>query len=866
MRSKFLVLLLCVLIGLLGAAAMADSDFQFAESKYQLFEGESVQLELQRRGGAAEAANLTFTSNSPRLVSVDAGGVVTAHGKGSATITATATAGGRRYTARTTVNVLRPVTEIQVDEAKNSLLAPDDPALAGLLALESELPVLVLPVGKTTALPLTVLPRDASNRNLTFTVEDPTLFRQLNHSGIAPNKAGETIMIIASASNPEVCLQYHVLLVQPAKKVTVSLEKTDMVTGRTIAASAVFQPADTTLQKVTWSTSTPKIISVDEYGNITGLAMGTGRVRVTAADGSNVYGEATVRVAQQVTGVVIKSGGKELTSGSVLVGGTVSLQGSVLPQNANVKTVTWSSSDPTVATVSANGQVKGVKAGVCVITCTSTVDEAIFASVPMVVEQRVTGITPTEKKLTLNVDETGLISWTTAPVDATNTAVTLTSSNTRVATVDETGMVHAVSRGTANITIKAKDGSGRSATVAVTVNQPPTGVTIKGSDSVQVGSSINLQGVIEPQNASVKSVTWTSSDPRTATVSTGGKVTGVKAGVCVITCTSTADPAIFNSKPVTVIQRVTKIEYTVPSLTLNVGEAATLSWRVLPEDATNKNVTLTTSNKNVATVDQDGTVHALKRGEANITVKAGDGSNRSARIKVTVLQPVFGVHMRNDTITVGVGETVTARAEMEPSDASNRNMTWYIADPGIATVRGSSNQPRVYGVAWGVTTLTGITEDGGFMTNCTVKVGRDDQALKIENVSLQNNRIRLLVLNESNMNINRFYFRIECFDCNDEPMTVAYDGSNSFTGYYMDSLYPGDRTAHGRFHFADFIQPDVEIGRVVFTITGYRCDDGFSYSFQNREDLMPTMEYTSPNWIRPVPPNPEDPVVEPETP
>ncbi len=844
MRTKCLVLLLCLALCLVGASALADQDFQFAENRYDVFEGQTVQLELLRQGEAAAAPDLTFTSSNQKQATVDANGLVTGRAKGSVTITAAVTVGNRKVTARTTVNVLRPVTEIDIDESKLNLTAPDDVYLEGLLQVESDLPVLILPVGKATALTVTLLPKDASNRNVIVTAEDETLFKQLKPTGIHPADVGETILTVASASNPEICRQYHAFLVQPAKKVTVKTDKADVVVGGTVQAWTEFTPTDATWQKVTWSTSTPKILAVNEFGTVTGLSMGTGRIRATATDGSGQYGEISIRVAQQPTGVTIKG------ATTVRTGATTSLQATVSPSNANVKTVTWSSSDESVATVSANGSVKGLKAGFCVITATSTVDSAIFASVPMTVEQRVTGITAGEKSLTLNTGESGVITWTVAPADATNPSVTLTSGNTKVATVDETGLVHAVAKGTATITIKAGDGSGKTATVSVTVNQPPTGVTIEGKNSVVVGRTINLKGVITPSNANVKTVTWSSSDPTVATVSANGTVKGVKAGICVITCTSTVDPAIFNSVPMEVVQLVTRIDITTPALTIKVGETGRLAWTVSPEDATNKNVTLSSSNKGVATVDQDGTVHALKRGSVNITVKASDGSNRSGTLKVNVIQPVYGVHMKNDTVTVGVGETVVAQAILEPSDASNRNMTWTIDDPTLAGVNGTNTNPRLSGRAWGTTTLTGITEDGGFVARCTVKVGRNEQALRIRKVNVENNRIRLTVFNESNMNINRFYYTIECYDIYDNPLPVTSDGRGSFTGYYLETLYPGETTIHGRFHFDDFIQPGVEIGRVVFILTGYRCDDGFSYQYKFEQ--RPTEEYMSPNWIQPV--------------
>ena len=161
------------------------------------------------------------------------------------------------------------------------------------------------------------------------------------------------------------------------------------------------------------------------------------------------------------------------TTATVEEGATVTLTATVTPGNATDKTVTWSTSNEAIATVS-GGVVTGVKAGEVTITakagdksatCTVTVTAA--ATEPEVVP--VTGVTLNQTEVTLDINQTLTLVATVAPENATNKAVTWASDKTDIATVDANGKVTAVAAGTANITVTTADG-GKTATCAVTVN------------------------------------------------------------------------------------------------------------------------------------------------------------------------------------------------------------------------------------------------------------------------------------------------------------------------------------------------------------------------------------------------------------
>ena len=274
-------------------------------------------------------------------------------------------------------------------------------------------------------------------------------------------------------------------------------------------------------------------------------------------------------------------------------------------------------------------------------------------------------------------------------------------------------------------------------------------------------------------------------------------------------------------------------------------------WTVEPSDATDPGVTFTSNKPTIATVDQDGTVHGIKRGECIITIKSEDGSNKQATVRINVLQPVEGVYMKENNYQVDVEKTVRLTAQLIPSDASNTNMIWHSMDETIATVSGKNTRPTVTGRRWGTVEITGYTEDGGYSASTWVTVQNYDTAVRPTDLYLSNNEIKLTLVNVSNLQITRVEFTLECYDIYNVPLCCNIDGSNFFDGIYKYTLGEGESTRHGRFNFIDYLQPSEQIGRVVLTITSYRVQEGWRYDIPVNKQT--SIEYVSPNYIGNLP-------------
>ncbi len=256
--------------------------------------------------------------------------------------------------------------------------------------------------------------------------------------------------------------------------------------------------------------------------------------------GTESVGKSSV-VTVPVTSVALNK-----TTLSLAVGASEQLVATVKPDEATDKTVTWTTSDPLVATVDAQGNVKAVKEGSATITVT-TVDGAKKAECKLTVQGvGVTGVAITPKPdggITLEKDATIQLTATVTPANAANKAVVWSSSNTTVATVDTTGKVTAKGIGSANITVTTVDG-GKTDSVGVTVNAASvavTGVTLDiTSLTMTVGDTNVLVATVKPDNATNKAVTWQSSNSSIVTVDAAGNIKAMAVGTVTITV-KTAD-------------------------------------------------------------------------------------------------------------------------------------------------------------------------------------------------------------------------------------------------------------------------------------------------------------------------------------
>ena len=494
-------------------------------------------------------------------------------------------------------------------------------------------------------------------------------------------------------------------------------EKLTLQVGGSEQLTATISPANATDKTVVWSISDTSIATVSEDGLVEGVKPGTATITAKAGEKSATC--AVTVVATPVTSVTL-----DKTTASLKVGETVTLTATVKPDDATDKTVTWSTSDSGVATIS-NGVVTAVKVGTATITAQAG-DKSATCSIT-VVETPVTSVTLDKTSASLKAGETVTLTATVKPDNATNKTVTWSTSNSGVATVSN-GMVTAVKVGTATITAKAGD---KSATCSITVVETPvTSVTLnKTSASLKAGETVTLTATVKPDNATDKTVTWSTSDSGVATVS-NGVVTAVKVGTATITAKAGEKTATCS---ITVVETpVTSVTLDITSASLKAGETVTLIATVKPDNATDKTVTWSTSNSGVATVS-NGVVTAKAMGNATITAKAGD---KTATCEITVTEtPVTNVSLNITSAELMVNETLSLSATISPGNATYQTVTWSTSDNSVAIVA----EGLVTAKALGTAVITAAA--GGRTATCSITV----IPTPVTSVSLNKSSISLLV-------------------------------------------------------------------------------------------------------------------------
>ncbi len=604
--------------------------------------------------------------------------------------------------------------------------------------------------------------------------------------------------------------------------------------------------------EITWTSAAPKVASVDEKGLVTALSKGSCRITAACgAEGKTLSAVLNLQVLRRVTSVALNEQHLTLLSKDdpalegvlktptdlpVLVifrGAGVNLGFTVEPKDASNRQVVLTSGDESVVQVNGTG-LRGLAAGECDVTASSAQNPEVSLSFRVLVAEKVSAVKVTAPAKALGAGTTLQLSASVTPENATIPKLVWSSSNENVATVDGNGLVTGLSRGTASIRAQAVDGSGRSAAFSVQVTQLPEEIQLSEPvTTVAVGYRKTVKATVLPASANDKKVTWTSSDESICTVNNTGALIPVKAGTCTLTCSSQASPQVQALCQVTVTQPITRITFAEKKTSVRVGEELQLKWTVEPEDVTDPSLVFTSNNQKVATVDENGVVHPVKRGQATITARANDGSRRTGSVIVEVIQPVTGVHMESDSFRVGVSERATLKVALEPADATNRNMTWTVEDEDIATISGTNNKPVVRGLRWGSTKVHGVTEDGGFTTECVLDVGNYNKALKITKVRVKGNEVKLSIKNLSNMTITAIRGRISVTDMNGGECPTTKDGESSFIYRYNHTVAEGESTQHGLFQFVNYRRPDEIIGSATVTITGYDTDTGFSWKVHN---------------------------------
>lgn len=245
------------------------------------------------------------------------------------------------------------------------------------------------------------------------------------------------------------------------------------------------------------------------------------------------------------------------------------------------------------------------------------------------------------------------------------------------------------------------------------------------------GESAKLTANISPSSAADRAVTWSSSDKTVATIDGSGNVQGIKAGTATITATADGKSGKSTVTVKTKVVNVTEVSLDRSELTLTEGENETLTATVKPDNATNKKVAWESDKVDIASVDENGKVTAIKTGEATITVTTEDGG-KTAECKVTVKSrnvPVSGVEINPWAVNLSVRGTAKLTYTIKPEDATNQMVKWESDTPSVTTV---DSQGNLKGIAAGTAKICVTTDDGGFKSYCTVTVKEAESKFKVD--------------------------------------------------------------------------------------------------------------------------------------
>ncbi len=465
-------------------------------------------------------------------------------------------------------------------------------------------------------------------------------------------------------------------------------------------------------------------VPADHTLTVTGMIENSGTINV---DGNlEDPGEQIENIDNgKVTGVEVSEIILDTEEADLNVGESIVISATIVPYYAENQTITWSSSDGSVASVE-NGTVKALHSGEAVITA-STANGKTAECTITVPGTKVTDVSLDPTEAQMHIGETLQLEETVIPKNADNQNVTWTSSNEAVASVDEDGLVTAEDAGTAIITVTTEDG-GKTAQCTITVLKiPVTGVSLNHTTAeLRVKKTLQLTETVTPENADNKDVTWSSSNEAVASVNENGLVTAKNAGTATITVTTedggkTAECAItVEAVP------VQQIKLEPVSTTLPLGKTLALKSQVLPENATNPGITWTSSEPSIASVDADGTVKALKTGTVTITAAAVDGSGITGTSEITVIViPVTGIKLNRTTASIQDDGTMTLHAEVLPADATYKTITWRSDNPQVAAVDAKG---KVTAVKTGTARIIATSADGKKQAVCTVTVTPPDKA------------------------------------------------------------------------------------------------------------------------------------------
>lgn len=315
------------------------------------------------------------------------------------------------------------------------------------------------------------------------------------------------------------------------------------------------------------------------------------------------------------------------------------------------------------------------------------------------------------------------------------------------------------------------------------------------SVTLTVGESAKPNVTITPANATDQSISYTSSASDVAMVDVNGMIRAISPGTATVTATSSNDQKATCKVTVKGIE-ASDITLSISSLALKIGDSASLNATISPSDTTDKTVTFVSSAPKIASVDENGTVTALKEGTTTITASTSNGISATCTVNVySEINEVTSVSLNRINVTVDEGDEFSLAVVVLPTNATDKTITWQSQNPEVASV---DQNGKVSAHLAGTTTIT-ATSTNGMTASCEVKVNQI--ILEVTSITITKNELTLREGESAELQVNinpSSATNQSVLWTSHDPKVATVDKSGKVTAMQLGSVTIAATTGNGK--------------------------------------------------------------------
>lgn len=552
-------------------------------------------------------------------------------------------------------------------------------------------------IDETISLNATIYPENASNKEIIWESNNSDVAQVDVNGNVTFVGFGTGYITATSADGGKTASCYFYITDTNVHQVILTAPQSELHIGTTMQLTTQVLPNEALNKNVTYTSDNTDIATVDANGLVYGLAVGNVRITARSVDGG--YEDfVTLSVINPVTSIVLSE------TETVTAQNYYQIRYTVYPANASNKSVTFEVDDPSIATVSATGQVAFNKTGTVKVTVT-TVDGSYSQSMSITFTDGYAQDIKIEQMTYLGIlGDSVFVNYTTIPENLYNTEVTFHSDNEDVAYIDESGYLHMTGGGNTIIHVRVNKNENEviERQILVFVESPAQSIDI--DDVVTAEKSVTLSPQNFPESSTNTKFFFHSEDERIATVSADGVVSfiGDQARDVYITIYANEDFSQV-SKRVKVTYtagRATGFELKTDTLKIKYGESAVIDYDIYPANTTIRDFEIKADLSNgheIVRVLSDGSLQAVRGGETTVIVSLllYDGQIETKTLKVVVERDVedivfdIDLEMQNG-VYVTAEQQVTLLAHTMPEDADSSAITWTVSDKNMGIISGNT--------------------------------------------------------------------------------------------------------------------------------------------------------------------------------